>query len=1036
MTKTITLADFQQGMLALPVEDVPGAGRPAPVPAQIAATREVRASGNDVLDLRAFVQVGSTLSWNGPDLVVQSPQGEVLLVRDAIAALTNGGLVVLLELVPNQPMQMVLTQHEGQPVLLRSYLTAPTQDLVRTTELIAAPAVRISEPYRAPQLESNSRTFTDDVPVFHQRLLETAVTQGILQTAQAVQHHRILNTVQTPAESGVLMSALQNNKVATDRLDAMVALPPGIPIDLPPVVGLDDLAATKNQGPFTLNVLSNDRDPEFAADGSVGLVLSAAQASHGLVTFSATGVVSYTPAAHYFGTDVIIYRVTDRTGQSAQGQVRVLVAGVNDPPVVAPAWVVTEGRTHVLTASVLGVSDVDTPAQEVYVALRQWAGFTLRIDGVVVTAPVAEFTLADLNRGAVVLTHDGTNVAPLAGPLGLQVRATDDSSLATWGDWHDVFAASAPYFVNVNDAPVLTADFDALSAGVQLAASVLEGANLDVGHALSVSDEEGDLPLRWLLDLSGLMDAGQEGVEVDGTMVYAAQALPGSSVTTVHGHVLRFDPTTGLLEVTLAGPSATVPDMAYRHEGDNPTTGHRYLKVAVANADMSAWQTLEIQLTPVNDAPWLQANATAAIGQAVDVVFAADAVQIQVFEELVLTEPEGDALASARLVWQHVGQVGEAFVIGGASHAYNSTDSVTTARGDTFRFDGGKGIDVLFAPGTTAAQAQQVLRDLVYEHNNRPPFMDERTFSLTVTDEHGGTTVQALQVTLKPEPDLVVTQANLEISHVDASGNVVSDLDWQSGGLLRVRWFDKPSADYVGDGNSTRLGATPVTAKLDLSQLGQGVKDMTETVAGSGVWEYTFDTSSTSSSVLALLADPGALLSQVKVMAVATATSVDTGLPTQYESLAVSVNRILLGAVDNGLVLGTSEDDVFVLTNAAVMSALEFSHVIEGGEGFDELDLSAITGDMFLDIAASRVSLTSATGLDTLYQGVEQIRVSLHAASLQHVQLALPPSALSWSESGGNAVVSVDMDGNGSMDLRVLFADQSESAAKLLITWV
>lgn len=68
----------------------------------------------------------------------------------------------------------------------------------------------------------------------------------------------------------------------------------------------DDMATTGYETPVTLNVLDNDTDP----DGD-DLSLVSATAQNGAVDFDANGVVTYTPAEGYSGTDEISYSVSD-----------------------------------------------------------------------------------------------------------------------------------------------------------------------------------------------------------------------------------------------------------------------------------------------------------------------------------------------------------------------------------------------------------------------------------------------------------------------------------------------------------------------------------------------------------------------------------------------------------------------------------------------------------------------------------------------------------------------------------------------------
>jgi large repetitive protein len=76
------------------------------------------------------------------------------------------------------------------------------------------------------------------------------------------------------------------------------------------------------------------------------------QASHGVATVldAARGTYSYVPVANWFGDDTFFFTVTDPSGATGVGQVKVRVAAVNDAPVAegdhltAPCTGRTSGR--------------------------------------------------------------------------------------------------------------------------------------------------------------------------------------------------------------------------------------------------------------------------------------------------------------------------------------------------------------------------------------------------------------------------------------------------------------------------------------------------------------------------------------------------------------------------------------------------------------------------------------------------------------------------------------------------------------------
>jgi large repetitive protein len=98
----------------------------------------------------------------------------------------------------------------------------------------------------------------------------------------------------------------------------------------PVPVAANDTATTAEDTPVTVNVLTNDSDP----DGDP-LTVIAASASVG--TASIVGnQVRYTPPANYNGTATISYTISDGQGGTATATLTVTVTAVNDAPVATP----------------------------------------------------------------------------------------------------------------------------------------------------------------------------------------------------------------------------------------------------------------------------------------------------------------------------------------------------------------------------------------------------------------------------------------------------------------------------------------------------------------------------------------------------------------------------------------------------------------------------------------------------------------------------------------------------------------------------
>lgn len=751
MAQVIALVDLQQNLLLLPLKQ-------ARAP-RLADAREMQAVPGQALDLRGILAPGSVVSWSGQDLVIQSPAGEVLVVRQALQALAQGGIVVLLALGAEQH-QLLLSMHDGQPALKRSFVLDAFEPYI--SQLSQRLPRDDGKPYRAPDRNDERATWTDDYYHVHATQALELAARMLFDKGVDLSRQVGNEVLGWPEQDAMQEPAAMDESRRMDRREEVPLL------DLPPVAQADVLQAVEDGGPFVLNVLNNDYDPDFASDGAADLVLLEVWGgSNGVLSFNAQGEVSYTPAANFFGTEFIFYRVADRTGKESIGQLVVTVQGVDDPPA---------------------------------------------------------------------------------------------------------------------------------------------------------------------------LDAG------------------------------------------------------------------------------------------------------AGVGVLQQVVFRSGDASVKPFASLKVTEPDGDALASARMERRSADALDAAEQIGidGVYYALNVAQALTNARGDVFTFDGNGNIDIAFAANTSAAQAQTVLGELVYKHAARPPAMQDRQFLLTVTDANGTPARQPAVVNLDAEPSPRLTQANLAFSPMREDGlnqfgvpqfTIDSEMDWQAGDVIRVTWYDNSSPGfYDGDGNSG-AGLNIDRVEIDLSVYGMGKQLM---VNNSGVWICDFTL-----PVLPALADPGRLLAQVN----ARVFVMDGGV--EYSSPIVAVNRIVLSSTAAVFAEGTAGDDVFMLVERLAgvgQSAFgNFAHQVNGGNGFDELDLTRETQNLRVDANAFLVSLANQTGLDTVLLSIERIRVALQAGQTLALDVGAP-GWVDWVASGSDTLARIDLDGNGDLDgdgvseewdLEILYVGQSMAAAKL-----
>ncbi|MCH2179588.1 MAG: S8 family serine peptidase [Mariniblastus sp.] len=121
-----------------------------------------------------------------------------------------------------------------------------------------------------------------------------------------------------------------------------------------PPNAVNDSATVDEDNSVGVAVLSNDSDP----DDDVLTLQSYGQGSNGSVTESG-GVLTYTPAANFYGSDSFNYTINDGNGNTDSATVFVTVNGVNDSPVANTDSANTDEDVAVIVDVVANDTDID-----------------------------------------------------------------------------------------------------------------------------------------------------------------------------------------------------------------------------------------------------------------------------------------------------------------------------------------------------------------------------------------------------------------------------------------------------------------------------------------------------------------------------------------------------------------------------------------------------------------------------------------------------------------------------------------------------
>ena len=121
-----------------------------------------------------------------------------------------------------------------------------------------------------------------------------------------------------------------------------------------PPNAVNDTATVNEDNAIAVPVLANDSDP----DGDALTIQSYGQGSNGSVTESG-GVLTYTPAANFYGSDSFSYTINDGNGNTDSATVLVTINGVNDNPVANTDSATTDEDVAVNVDVVANDTDID-----------------------------------------------------------------------------------------------------------------------------------------------------------------------------------------------------------------------------------------------------------------------------------------------------------------------------------------------------------------------------------------------------------------------------------------------------------------------------------------------------------------------------------------------------------------------------------------------------------------------------------------------------------------------------------------------------
>ncbi|MCI0540984.1 MAG: tandem-95 repeat protein, partial [Verrucomicrobiales bacterium] len=187
-----------------------------------------------------------------------------------------------------------------------------------------------------------------------------------------------------------------------------------------PPAAVEDRGTTREDQPVEIDPLANDKDPN---GGTLG-ILNFSKPRFGKTTRTEVGTLLYTPKADYHGPDEFTYTLSNGKGGIAIGSVKLTVIPVNDAPVAAADYLITDEDI----ATSIDVLANDKDADEEGFTLTS---FTQPENGELVRQPdgVFRYTPKPNYYGSESLTYKITDAAGLEaeGTVNILVKSINDT---------------------------------------------------------------------------------------------------------------------------------------------------------------------------------------------------------------------------------------------------------------------------------------------------------------------------------------------------------------------------------------------------------------------------------------------------------------------------------------------------------------------------------------------------------------------------------------------------------------------------------
>ena len=340
---------------------------------------------------------------------------------------------------------------------------------------------------------------------------------------------------------------------------------------------VDDIASTSEDVAVTIDVLSNDSDP----DGDSVTVNAVTPPTNGSVLINGDQTVSYTPADNFNGSDSFSYTVSDGQGATDTASVTVSISAVNDAPTAVEDNASTSEDVVVIIDVLSNDEEPDGDSLTVNSVTQPPNGLVVvNADETVSYTPVSNFQGSDSFNYTVADGQGGTDTATvtvtvtgetvLVAPYMNGNSAAFNSRVYLWNPSASAGNVTVRVFTlpDIGDSLLLGAvDLGIVGASSARNIKLAEDVLTPLGIPMPYTDDDGNLTLEFTVQAPNVQGTAQvfSSSLVLGT--YPLQEIPSTSnvsPTVLAAHFMNGNSAFVNSRVYLWNPSASAGEVTVR----------------------------------------------------------------------------------------------------------------------------------------------------------------------------------------------------------------------------------------------------------------------------------------------------------------------------------------------------------------------------------------------------------------------------------------------------------------------------------------